>query len=174
MWWVWLCCGTTICTQFCWENIQGWLFSISSNEVVYLSGDRAISQRRKMNQERRSWRRSMAPFSSWRISCYGLEVWVVEKWRHLLYILHKLLTYEGRYSLTYLYHIHHLLHLKLGNLINFPHFLLKSLDRMSKSMQKSWYNQISFKLCHYGLIQMLFKKELEDKGTTWESFLKTL
>lgn len=39
-----------------------------------------------------------------------------------------------------------MLHFELGKLINFRHFLLKSLDKMSKTVQKTQKDQIGFKL----------------------------
>jgi len=98
---------------------------------------------------------------------------VIKKWQQLFYILQKILTCEGRYSLIYLYHIRLLMHFELGKLMKFPYFMLKRLDKMLKSVQKSQKYQIGFKICHYGLTKILVKKELENRGTIWKGFLKS-
>ena len=99
---------------------------------------------------------------------------MVEKWIYLLYILQNFLTFEGSYSLTYIYHILLLIHFKSRKLINFPHFLLKILYKLSRTVKKDGRDQIGFKLFHYGLIKILVRKELENRRTTWEIFLKII
>ena len=74
-----------------------------------------------------------------KISCSAMQ----GKWKYMLYILQKFLTYEGHYSLTFLYHIHLLLHSELGKLINFPYFLLRSLEKMSKGVQRGKMSQVT-------------------------------
>jgi len=63
-------------------------------------------------------------------------------------------------------------HLEAGKLIIFPHFLLRSLEKMVKNVQSRSANQVANKLCHHGLITMLVKKKLEKKGIAWEAFMK--
>ena len=84
------------------------------------------------------------------------------------------LSYEGHYSLTFMYHIWLLLHFKSGNIINFPYFLLRSLKKMSEGVHRGKASQVTCKLYHHGLIAILVKKELEVKNMTWEVFLNEL
>ena len=101
-----------------------------------------------------------------------LQSAMLRKWRELLYILHKFLTYEGRYTLSFVYHIRLLLHFESRKLINFPYYLLLSLEKMVKGVQSGDTIQVAYKLYHHGLITILIKKVLEEKGVTWKAFLK--
>ena len=74
--------------------------------------------------------------------------------------------------MAFIYHLRLLSHFEAGKLINFPHFLLRSLEKMAKTVQSKSESQVATKLCHHGLIMMLVKKKLEKKGIAWEEFLK--
>jgi len=63
------------------------------------------------------------------------------------------------------------MHFEFNKLINFPYFLLKSLEKMSSSVQKISEDQVGYKLCHYGLIKILISEESKNKGFTQEIFL---
>jgi len=43
---------------------------------------------------------------------------------------------------------------------------------MAKGMQSGNARQVATKLYHHGLITILVKKKLEEKGVTWGAFLK--
>jgi len=43
---------------------------------------------------------------------------------------------------------------------------------MVKGMHSGDTSQVANKLYHYGLIMILVKKRMEEKGVTWETFLK--
>ena len=58
--------------------------------------------------------------------------------------------------------------------MNFPHFLLKSLEKMAKGVWDGWADQAKKKLFHHSLINILVQKQLEVKGMTWEALLKQL
>jgi len=60
--------------------------------------------------------------------------WLMHPWDEMVYIIQKFVTYEGRYSIVYLYHIKLLLHLKGQCVISLPYFLLQSLTKMSKTI----------------------------------------
>lgn len=91
---------------------------------------------------------------------------MLRKWKDLLYVFQKFLTCEGHYSLTFLYHTQFLLHFESGKLINFPYYLLWSLEKMSKGVQRWKSSQVAYKLYHHRLISILIKKELEVKNMT--------
>ena len=88
----------------------------------------------------------------------------------MVYILQKFITCEGRYSIVYLYHIKLLLHLKKQCVISLPYFLLQSLTKMSKTIQKQKGNEDK-SLYHFGLIKILIEHELQRRGKTWKEFL---
>ena len=88
----------------------------------------------------------------------------------MVYILQKFVTCEGSYSIVYLYHIKILLHIKGQCIIGFPYFLLQSLTKMSKTIQKQKGNEDK-SLYHFGLIKILIEFELQKRGITWEGFL---
>lgn len=43
---------------------------------------------------------------------------------------------------------------------------------MEKGVQSGNASQVANKLYHHGLITILVKKKLEEKGVTWEAFMK--
>jgi len=43
---------------------------------------------------------------------------------------------------------------------------------MAKGVQSGNASQVTNKLYHHGLITILIKKVLEEKGVTWKAFLK--
>ena len=85
------------------------------------------------------------------------------KWRAILYILQNFLTYKGWYSLTFVYHFRLLLHFEFRKHINFPYYLLRSLEKMKKGVQNGNASQDEYRLYHHRLIAILVKKELEAK-----------
>jgi len=97
---------------------------------------------------------------------------MIRKWQDLLFILQKFVIGEGRYTLEFVYHLWLLFHFESGKLINFPYYLLRSLEKMTKGMQSGNASQVANKLYHHGLITILVKKRLEEKEVTWEAFLK--
>jgi len=63
---------------------------------------------------------------------------LLRQWQDLLFILQKFVTCEGRYSRTFVYHFRMLQHFKATRHIrwrmNFPYFLLKSLEKMAQGV----------------------------------------
>jgi hypothetical protein len=66
--------------------------------------------------------------------------WLIHPWDELAYLIQKFITCEGRFSIIYLYHIKLLQHLKSDYEINIPYFLLQSLSKMAKAVQKQGRN----------------------------------
>lgn len=91
-------------------------------------------------------------------------------WDEIVYIIEKFVTCEGHYSIVYLYHIKLLLHLKGQCVISLPYFLLQSLTKMSKTIQKQKCNEDK-SLYHFGLVKILIEYELQRRGKTWKEFL---
>ena len=82
------------------------------------------------------------------------------------------MTCEGHYTLAFVYHMRLLFHFESGKLINFPYYLLQSLEKMAKGVQSGNASQVTYKLYHHGPITILIKKVLEEKQVTWKEFLK--
>ena len=70
----------------------------------------------------------------------------------------------------YLYHIKLLQHLKGDCEINMPHFLLQSLSKMAKSVQRRAKDKKT-SLFQCGLIKIIIKHELQKQNLTWQEFL---
>ena len=62
--------------------------------------------------------------------------WLIHPWDELAYLIQKFITCEERFSIIYLYDIKLLQHLKSDCEINMPYFLLQSLSKMAKAVQK--------------------------------------
>ena len=93
-----------------------------------------------------------------------------EDWQHVLFVLQKIVTREGRYTLTFQYQIRLLLHFQSKLTLDFPLFLYKSLVKMSGQVKRNAHNPLS-SLHHSGLIKILICYELEQRNDTWIAFL---
>jgi len=97
--------------------------------------------------------------------------YVKEEYWKILIILQKFLTYEGRYVVTFIYHLNILSHFEGGPKINFPHFLWMSLKKMA-----TWVRSVSKKpktsLHHHGLIKILVVHALRTQGGSWKQLLQ--
>jgi hypothetical protein len=63
-----------------------------------------------------------------------------------------------------------LLHLNDEKPLNLPYYLLHSLTKMSRAIQKKTKN-MDRSLYHHGLIKMIIKHELMKQGMVWSEFL---
>jgi hypothetical protein len=95
--------------------------------------------------------------------------WLVHPWDELAYLIQKFITCEGRFNIIYLYHIKLLQHLRGDCEINMPYFLLQSLSKMAKTVQKQGRNT-GRSLYHCGLIKMIVKNELLKQNMNWQQF----
>jgi hypothetical protein len=96
--------------------------------------------------------------------------WLIHPWDELAYLIQKFITCEGRFSIIYLYHIKLLQHLKGDCEINMPYFLLQSLSKMAKAVQKQGRNTEK-SLYHCGFIKMIIIYELQKQNLTWQQFI---
>ena len=96
--------------------------------------------------------------------------WLVHPWDEIVYIIQKFITYEGRFSIVYIYHIKLLQHLRGDCEINMPYFLLQSLSKMAKAVQKRAEDKLT-SLFHCGLIKIIITYELQKQNLTWQEFL---
>jgi hypothetical protein len=74
----------------------------------------------------------------------------------MLISLHNFLTCEGRYGVTFLYHLRLLLHFEDGLQINFPYFLWMSLGKMVRGVRSS-SKKPETSLYHHGIIKLLVR-----------------
>jgi len=96
--------------------------------------------------------------------------WVIDKCREVLFITQQCITCEGRYVVTFLYHLRFLLHFKGTQRMNLPFYLWKSLIKMATRVQ-THPKDINTSLFHHSLIKLLVEGEVRKKNQTWEQFL---
>ena len=89
------------------------------------------------------------------------------------YVLQEYLTCEGRYVITFNYHVHLLLHFKAGLEMNFLYFLCKSIGKMSRQVHKQSGNPYNSPY-HHGLIKILIEDELHVHRDTWDNFVNRI
>jgi hypothetical protein len=88
----------------------------------------------------------------------------------MLVSLQIFLTCEGRYAITFLYHLRLLLHFEGGPKMNFPYFLWMSLSKMARGV-RSTSKKIETSLYHHGLMKLLVVSELKKRGSRWKQFI---
>jgi hypothetical protein len=98
------------------------------------------------------------------------RAWLKEEWKKPLIFLQRYLTCEGRYNLTFTYHIRILQHFAQGKEMNFPYFLWRSLKKMCEVVKRSVVNPEQH-LFHHGLIKLLIVTELKVRKNTWNNFI---
>jgi hypothetical protein len=86
----------------------------------------------------------------------------------MLIILYKFLTCEGRYMVTFLYHI--LFHFEGGPQINFPYFLWMSLSKIVRGVKYA-SKKLETSVYHNGLVKLLVVHELRKRRNSWKRFL---
>jgi hypothetical protein len=101
--------------------------------------------------------------------CYNVRGTPIQlfktRWHGLLLVIKQFVTCEGSYGLVFLFHIR-LLMIFLGFKLNFPFYLLKSLQKMSKFYQRKNPN-LESSLLHHGLILIVVNAQLLKIGDNW-------
>jgi hypothetical protein len=85
--------------------------------------------------------------------------YIKEEYYPLIASLQRFLTCEGRYAVTFIYHLRLLLHFEGGPKIDFPYFLLMSFNKMVRGV-KSLSKTEKTSIYHQGLIKMLVLHEI--------------
>jgi hypothetical protein len=98
-------------------------------------------------------------------SCIKEEYWM------MLISLQIFLTCEGRYVVTFLYHLKLLSHFEGGPQIDFPHFLWMSLNKMVRGV-KSTSKKPKTSIHHHGLMKLLVVHALRKQGSSWKQLLQ--
>ena len=91
------------------------------------------------------------------------------KYRRLLFLLQKYITYEGNFGLDFLFHICLLDHFRYKPL-NLPYYLRMSLLKIVIST-KERVAHIEENLYHHSLVKIIMTKVLKRQNKTWEDFL---
>ena len=91
--------------------------------------------------------------------------WLKDEWKKPLIVLQQYMNYEGRYNLTFTYHIRILQHFAQGKEMDFPYFLWKLLKKMCKTIKKLVVSPEQHLFCH-GLIKLLIVDELRGRKNT--------
>jgi hypothetical protein len=89
--------------------------------------------------------------------------WIKDEYWTMLISLRRILTCEGRYVVTFLYHLRMLLHFEGGPQIDFPHFLWISLNKMVRGV-KFVSNNLKTSIYHHGLMKLLIFHELRKQS----------
>jgi hypothetical protein len=93
--------------------------------------------------------------------------WIKPEYRNILVILNIFLTCEGRYSITFLYHLRLPLHFEGGPKMNFLYFLWMSLSKMSRGVRPV-SKKVETSLYHHGIVKLLVVSELNKRGRIWK------
>ena len=96
--------------------------------------------------------------------------WLKEDWHHVLNLVQRFITCEGRFSIAHLYQMRLLTHITGDDPLNLPFYLYNSLIKMSQRYQ---HQPLSFPqyVYHRGLIKMLVQFQLNKKTKSWDEFL---
>jgi hypothetical protein len=97
--------------------------------------------------------------------------YIKDEYWTMLISLQKFLTCEGRYVVTFIYHLKLLSHFKGGPQINFPHFLWMSLKKMARGV-RSVSKKPETSLHHHSLIKLLVVHALKTQGGSWKQLLQ--
>jgi hypothetical protein len=96
--------------------------------------------------------------------------WIKEEYCTMLVCLQKFLICEGKYEVTFLYHLRILLHFEGVPYIDFPHFLWLILNNMVWGF-KSASKKPETSLYQHGLMKLLVFPELRKRDSSWKKFL---
>ena len=98
------------------------------------------------------------------------RAWLKDEWKKPLIVLQRYMNCEGRYNLTFTYHIRILQHFAQGKEMDFPYFLWKLLKKMCKTIKKLVVS-LEQHLFRHRLIKLLIVAKLRGCKDTWDSFI---
>jgi hypothetical protein len=96
--------------------------------------------------------------------------YIKEEYHPMITSLQRFITCEGRYVVTFIYHLRLLLHFEGGLEIDFPYFLWMSLNKMVRGV-KSLSKTKKTSIYHKGLIKMLVLHELRKQRISWKTLI---
>ena len=143
---------------------------VEIGDIKFLVTEESIAAATKLPQEGERWfKNKNFDERAWRIILHnpGMDITIFkrgipvsaleEKWTSLLFIIQKFITCEGWFGSMYMYHIRLLMNFLENQTINFPYFLLNSLEKMSITVQKN-LDDIELHLYHHSLVKILIEK----------------
>jgi len=101
------------------------------------------------------------------------ELWIKPEFHRPLAIIQRVIACAGRYSYFQAYHLRILAHFENNQLMNFPYFFYKSLEKMASLTQKNTVNPKA-SLCHHGLVKLLVMDALNRQGRTWIDYVQEI
>jgi len=101
------------------------------------------------------------------------ELWIKPEFHKPLAIIQRVIACAGRYSYFQAYHLRILAHFEGNQLMNFPFFFYKSLEKMASLTQKNTINPKA-SLCHHGLVKLLVMDALNQQGRTWINYVQEI
>jgi hypothetical protein len=96
--------------------------------------------------------------------------YIKEEYHPMITSLQRFVTCEGRYVVTFIYHLRLLLHFEGGPEIDFPYFLWMSLNKMVRGV-KSISKIEKTSIYHQGFIKMLVLHELRKQRISWKTLI---
>jgi hypothetical protein len=96
--------------------------------------------------------------------------YIKEEYHPMITSLQRFVTCEGRYVVTFIYHLRLLLHFEGGPEIDFPYFLWMSLNKMVRGV-KSISKTEKTSIYHQGLIKMLVLHDLRKQRISWKTLI---
>jgi hypothetical protein len=96
--------------------------------------------------------------------------YIKEEYHPMITSLQRFVTCEGRYVVTFIYHLRILLHFEGGPKIDFPYFLWMSLNKMVRGV-KSISKTEKTSIYHQVLIKMLVLHELRKQRISWKTLI---
>jgi hypothetical protein len=96
--------------------------------------------------------------------------YIKEEYNPMITSLRRFVTYEGRYAMTFIYHLRLLLHFGGGPEIDFSYFLWMSLNKMVRGV-KSTSKTEKTRIYHQGLIKMLVLHDLRKQRISWKTLI---
>jgi hypothetical protein len=96
--------------------------------------------------------------------------YIKEEYHPMITSLQRFITCEGRYVVTFIYHLRLLLHFEGGPEIDFPYFLWMILNKMVRGV-KSISKTEKTSIYHQGLIKMLVLHELRKQRISWKNLI---
>jgi hypothetical protein len=153
----------------CRENVGGIQLELNEEFLCSATGLPAIGQRWFMNSKVDEVPWSLLFTSRKIVSCdRGMPITTLKpRWHDRLGIVKQFVTCEGCYGFIFRYHLWLLMNF-IDYPLNMPHYLLRSLYKMSKRFKREKDDSFLF---HHFLIKVIIVHHLSLSGDCWQAFL---
>lgn len=95
---------------------------------------------------------------------------LLDKYAHLMKMIMKYFTCEGRFSILYEYHVRLLMHFTGVKVLNLPYYLYRSMVKMGKKVHRLGEDHHA-SLFHHGLVKILVCHLLAQINLPWDGFI---